>query len=108
MSAWLEERNMEVPRSDEDPMKYDHGQHGHHSMMGMMTPARMKQLSAARGERFDRLFLRGMIRHHAGAVDMAEEAAQDGSDVIVGEMTADVAATQSAEIARMQDLLDRL
>ena len=68
----------------------------------------MKELSAARGERFDRLFLRGMIRHHAGAVDMAEEAAQDGRDVIVGEMTADVAAIQSAEIDRMQDILARL
>ena len=108
MSAWLDERNMEVPRADEDPMKYDHGQHGHNTMMGMMTPTQMKQLSVARGERFDRLFLRGMIRHHAGAVDMAEDAAQDGTDVIVGEMTADVAATQSAEIDRMQDLLARL
>ncbi|MGH3457804.1 DUF305 domain-containing protein [Aeromicrobium sp.] len=108
MSAWLDERKMEVPRAGEDPMKYDHSQHGHNSMMGMMTPAQMKKLSAARGEQFDRLFLRGMIRHHAGAVDMAEDAAQDGSDMIVGEMTADVAATQSAEIGRMQDILTRL
>ena len=36
---------------------------------------------------------------------MAAQAAQDGMDVIVSEMTADVAATQSAEISRMQDLL---
>jgi uncharacterized protein (DUF305 family) len=49
-----------------------------------------------------------MIRHHAGAVDMAEDAAQDGEDVIVGEMSADVAAAQSAEIGRMQDLLASL
>ena len=108
MSSWLDERNIEVPRADEDPMKYDHEQHGHNSMVGMMTPAQMKELSAARGERFDRLFLKGMIRHHAGSVDMAEDAAQDGSDVIVSEMTADVAAIQSAEINRMQDLLARL
>jgi len=108
MSSWLSERNIEVPRTDEDPKKYDHSQHGHNSMMGMMTDAQMKELSAARGEKFDRLFLRGMIRHHAGAVDMAEDAAQDGIDVIVGEMTADVAAIQSAEIDRMQDLLARL
>ena len=108
MSAWLDERNIEVPRADADPMKYDHKQHGHNSMMGMMTAAQMKKLSAARGEQFDRLFLQGMIRHHAGAVDMAEDAAQDGTDMIVGEMTADVAATQSAEIDRMQDLLTQL
>ncbi len=108
MSAWLDERNIEVPRADADPMEYDHSKHGHNSMMGMMTPAQMKELSAARGERFDRLFLRGMIRHHAGAVDMAEDAAQDGTDMIVSEMSADVAATQSAEIGRMEDLLAEL
>ena len=108
MSAWLSERNIEVPRADADPNKYDHSQHGHNSMMGMMTQAQMKELSAARGEKFDRLFLKGMIRHHAGAVDMAEDAAQDGTDMIVSEMTADVAATQSAEIGRMEDLLAEL
>ncbi len=108
MSAWLEERNMEVPRPEDDPAKYDHSQHGHNSMLGILTPAQMKQLANARGARFDRLYIRGMIRHHAGAVDMAVDAAQDGVDLIVGEMTADVAATQSAEINRMQDLLTEL
>ena len=108
MSAWLDERNIEVPRADADPMEYDHSKHGHNSMMGMMTPAQMKKLSAARGEQFDRLFLRGMIRHHSGAIDMAEDAAQDGTDMIVSEMTADVAADQSAEILRMEDLLAQL
>jgi uncharacterized protein (DUF305 family) len=108
MSAWLEERNMEVPRPEDDPAKYDHSQHGHNSMLGILTPAQMRQLANARGARFDRLFIRGMIRHHAGAVDMAVDAAQDGVDLIVGEMTADVAATQSAEISRMQDLLTEL
>jgi uncharacterized protein (DUF305 family) len=108
MSAWLDERNIEVPRADADPKEFDHSQHGHNAMMGMMTPAQMKELAAARGEKFDRLFLRGMIRHHAGAVDMAEDAARDGTDMIVGEMTADVAATQSAEIVRMEELLAEL
>jgi uncharacterized protein (DUF305 family) len=105
MSAWLDERNLEVPRAGEDPMEYDHSRHGHNAMTGMLTAGQMKQLATARGRAFDRLFLTGMIRHHAGAVEMAEQAARDGSDVIVGEMTADVAATQSAEISRMRDLL---
>lgn len=108
MSSWLDERNIEVPPADADPTEFDHSKHGHNSMMGTMTPAQMKELSAARGEKFDRLFLKGMIRHHAGAVDMAEDAAQDGTDMIVSEMTADVAATQSAEIGRMEDLLAEL
>ena len=108
MSAWLEERNMEVPRAGEDPAKYDHGQHGHNSMMGMLTPAQMRQLEAAQGPKFDRLFLRGMIQHHGGAIVMAQQAARDGIDIITGEMTADVSATQSAEISRMRDLLATL
>ena len=66
MSAWLAERNMEVPRPGDDPKKYDHGQHGHNSMLEVLTPAQMSQLAAARGARFDRLYLRGMIRHTPG------------------------------------------
>ena len=108
MAAWLEERNMEVPRAGEDPGKYDHGKHGHNSMMGMLTKAQIKRLAAARGAEFDRLFLNGMIRHHRGAVEMSQQAARGGSDVIVGEMTADVNATQSAEIDRMRNLLAEL
>ena len=108
MSAWLEERKMEVPRAGEDPAKYDHGQHGHNEMMGMLTAAQMRQLKAARGPKFDRLFLTGMIQHHRGAIVMAQQAARDGIDVITGEMTADVSATQSAEISRMRDLLATL
>ena len=41
-------------------------------------------------------------------VSMAGDAATDGADVIVGEVAADVAATQSAEIDRMRDLLAAL
>lgn len=108
MSAWLEERKMVVPRPGEDPRKFDHGQHGHNAMMGMMTRSQMSQLASSRGREFDRLFLRGMIRHHAGAVDMAKDAAQNGVDVLVGEMIADVSASQSAEIGRMQDVLAQL
>jgi uncharacterized protein (DUF305 family) len=108
MSAWLEKRNMEVPRAGEDPAKYDHSQHGHNSMMGMLSPAQMKQLEAAHGPEFDRLYLRGMIQHHGGAITMAQQAARHGVDIIAGEMTAEVSATQSAEITRMRDLLASL
>lgn len=108
MSAWLEERKMEVPRPGEDPRKFDHSRHGHHAMMGMMTRSQMSQLASARGREFDRLFLQSMIRHHAGAVDMAEDAAQHGVDVLVSEMVADVSASQSAEIGRMQEVLAQL
>ncbi len=108
MAAWLDERGLEVPTADDDPAEFDHGEHGHIPMTGMLTPAEMKGLASARGARFDRLFLRGMIRHHRGAVEMADRAAPEVGDVLVGEMTADVSASQAAEINRMRDLLAQL
>ncbi|MET0525687.1 MAG: DUF305 domain-containing protein [Nocardioides sp.] len=46
-----------------------------------------------------------MIRHHRGALAMAETVAADGLDVLVGELAADVHLTQTSEIATMQELL---
>ncbi|MDP3803820.1 DUF305 domain-containing protein [Brevundimonas sp.] len=77
-------------------------------MPGMLSPARMQALAAARGPAFDRLFLEGMIRHHQGAIDMVEtlmtrpDAAQD---TLLSDFANAVVADQSAEILRMQSLL---
>ena len=46
-----------------------------------------------------------MVRHHQGAVTMARSAAEQGSDVRVSEIAADVTLTQTAEIRRMRALL---
>lgn len=105
MSSWLEERDLDVPAPDDDPMEFDHSAHGHDPMMGMLTPAQMDALAKARGARFDRLFLRGMVQHHQGALDMAQTVAVDGEDLRVAEMAADIDVTQRVEIQRMQDLL---
>ena len=108
LSAWLQARDLEVPKAGEDPSHYDHGEHGHTPMMGMLTDTEMARLKAARGSRFDRLFLRGMISHHQGAVGMAKVVATDGTDLQVSEIAADVATGQAAEITRMRALLHRL
>ena len=105
MSAWLEREGVEVPQPGDDPRDFDHSMHGHDPMMGMLTKAEMRELAAARGTRFDRLFLQGMIQHHQGAVEMSENLAAEGVDVLVTELAADVHVTQSSEIARMRDLL---
>jgi uncharacterized protein (DUF305 family) len=106
MAAWLEGRDMAVPTATEDPSEWDHSQHGHNGMIGMLTEAQMQKLTRARGAAFDRLFLQGMIQHHQGAIDMADDVAIDGIDVMVNEVAADVALTQTAEIGRMQEMLD--
>lgn len=108
MSSWLEERDLEVPQKHEPPANYDHGEHGHNTMHGMLTAAQLAQLRAARGAEFDRLFLQGMIRHHQGALLMASDVAKSGQDVNVNALADDVNATQSAEINRMRDLLKLL
>lgn len=108
MSSWLEEQQVDVPSPEEDPMSYDHGDHGHDGMEGMLTPQELDALAAARGREFDRLFLEGMIRHHEGAVTMADDVTVGGTALQVNELAADVASGQAAEIGRMRDLLRSL
>ena len=83
------------------------GSHAGHMMdEGMLTDDEMAQLKDARGAEFDRLFLEGMIKHHQGAIQMAdmiigsanEEAALLGKNIVE---------SQSAEIERMRQLLSR-
>lgn len=108
LAAWLEERGIQVPTSRDDASAFDHGEHGHQHMAGMLSDEQMEALRAARGKRFDRLFLEGMIRHHAGAIEMAATVGSKGSDTLIAEMAADVTATQAAEITRMKELLGAL
>ena len=89
----------------------DHGGMDHAGMPGMLTQAQLDELAAARGVDFDRLFLRYMIGHHAGAVTMvdtlfaADGAAQGGNTFKVA---SDIQVDQRTEIARMQQMLDSL
>lgn len=105
LGAWLRDHELEVPTVDDDPADYDHGDHGHGAMTGMLTSEEMKALATARGAAFDRLFLTGMIQHHQGALEMVEDVAAEGTDTTMSEMAADIQAGQAAEIARMREML---
>ena len=77
-------------------------------MPGMLTPAQLQELTAARGREFDRLYLRLMIQHHEGAVTMVTELfGTDGAaqDQTVFRFASDVQVDQRTEIARMQRML---
>lgn len=84
------------------------GEGGHAMMPGMLTPAQLQQLEAARGTDFDRLFLTYMIQHHRGATEMVSRLFGTygaGQDETVFKFASDVNVDQKTEIARMQRML---
>jgi uncharacterized protein (DUF305 family) len=109
MQRWLRERHQDAP----DPLA--HFEMGHdmadmHMVMmpGMLTPEQMKQLDAARGPEFDRLFLTFMIQHHQGAITMVDQlfaVPGAGQELYVFRFASDVNADQTTEIERMRLML---
>ena len=105
MRRWLAARGQDVP-----------GEHAHHMpgapmMPGMLTPEEMARLAEAKGPEFDRLFLEGMIKHHAGALTMVQELFATpgaGQDSEIYAFASDVDADQRMEIDRMSAMLAAL
>ena len=112
MQRWLRERGQTVPEAKPGPMRMTMNGMEHDMVMpGMLSDEQMKELDAARGPEFDRLFLRYMIQHHKGAVSMVQSlfdtpgAAQEQT---VFKLASDVSADQTSEIVRMQKMLAAL
>jgi uncharacterized protein (DUF305 family) len=109
MQSWLRDRGQPVPEPNPEGMMMTmNGEQRPMLMPGMLTAAQMKQLDAARGPEFDRLFLTGMIQHHQGAVDMVHDLFETygaGEDELVFKMASDINIDQTTEIARMQRML---
>ena len=102
MQGWLEERNIEV---------HAHMSMHHMKMMGMASDQDIAKLSSSKGMEFDELFLRLMIAHHEGALDMVKELKrQPGSayDPLMFEFVSDLSNDQGVEIERMNTLLTGL
>ena len=102
MQGWLEERNIEV---------HAHMSMHHMKMMGMASDQDIAELSNSKGMEFDELFLRLMIAHHEGALDMVKDLKkQPGSayDPLMFEFVSDLSNDQGVEIERMNTLLTGL
>lgn len=106
MRDWLAERGEAAPSAHAH-----HGTHMSHADMGMATPAQMTELATLESAAFDRMFLTLMIRHHEGAVDMVDDLlGQQGSayDPVLFDFVNDITNDQTAEIKRMNGLLEDL
>lgn len=101
MRRWLEVRGTTAPDA--------HAHHDHDGTMpGMLSAGEMARLSGSTGPEFDRLFLEGMIKHHAGALTMVADlfATQGaGQETEIFAFASDVDADQRIEIGRMQGML---
>jgi uncharacterized protein (DUF305 family) len=112
MQNWLKDRHQVVPESNPAGMTMTMNGVTHTMLMpGMLTPEQMKQLDAARGTEFDRLFLTFMIQHHKGAVAMVAQLFGTygaGQDELTFKFASDVNVDQTTEIARMEKMLAAL
>lgn len=77
-------------------------------MGGTMSDADMAALKAASGSEANKLFLEQMTVHHEGAIDMAKTELQDGQNADALALAQKIVDDQTAEIARMKDLLATL
>lgn len=129
MQTWLKDRNQDPMTVDSlgnvtmgsttgakpaaEHAGHDMGHAGHTmegmaAMPGMLSDAQLKELNAARGREFDRLFLIYMMQHHRGAVSMVRtlfSSTGAGQDETIFKFAADVEVDQSTEIKRMLTML---
>ncbi|MGB3696240.1 MAG: DUF305 domain-containing protein [Gordonia sp. (in: high G+C Gram-positive bacteria)] len=96
LQAWLKQWN--APTSA----------HMDHEMDGMLSETELDELRAASGTDAAKLFLKQMIEHHEGAVDMAEEEIADGKNADAIEMARSIVDSQRKEIDQMKQMLTGL
>lgn len=97
----------DMPSMDED-MGMDGMSDGMSGMDGMMSDEDMQALSDAQGTDAARLFLKQMITHHEGAVEMARTEIAEGQFPEAVVMARSIVETQQQEIETMRQLLDTL
>lgn len=96
MMSWLAGWGLE-----RDP----HAGHMMGSEHGMMSDDDMAALDAAKGAEFERMWLDMMIKHHEGAVAMANDVLAAGVDPRVAALAEALVEAQTAEIALMRQML---
>lgn len=93
-----------------EPMAWAGGEHAAHAaagrpMPGLATAEQMDELEAADGVEAERIFLRLMIEHHKGGVEMADAALALARTDEVLVLARAMATAQTAEITLMEQML---
>ena len=77
-------------------------------MEGMMSPADMDALKNAQGVEASKLFLTEMIKHHQGALTMAQHEVNNGQYPDAVAMAQSILGSQQKEIDTMNQILGSL
>jgi uncharacterized protein (DUF305 family) len=114
MTDWLAEWGEPIPATVRDHVNAEDGEHDMEGMdeddtgtdmPGMMSDEQMAELEAASDAEFQDMFLTMMIKHHEGAIEMAQTEQEDGQYSPAVSLAEEIEATQTAEIETMQGLL---
>ena len=106
MENWLKDRDEFNNISNNSHQ--NHKMHASMNMEGMATPKQLDDLRNSNSTDFDRLFLKLMINHHDGALEMVEELKKypgNAYDPILNEFVSDLINDQGVEIERMNVIL---
>jgi len=79
---------------------------GHHGGGGVLSETEMRELDKSGGLAGEKLFLTEMVRHHKGAVALAEAEIQDGTNPAAVAFATHTKVVQTEQIAVMQRLLE--
>ena len=104
MEGWLESWDQPVPDRNQ-PMDHNSDGMGGMMMSGMMSEADMARMGNASGTEFDTMFLEMMVRHHEGAIEMAEQQLAEGKYQPAKDLAEVIITAQQAEIDEMNALL---
>jgi len=96
MKGWLTEWNMPLEMS---------GMGGMSHMTGVMSDEEMASLMNLTYAEFDKMWLELMIKHHQGALDMANSVKSSGTNSAALMLADQIIGGQTSEIAEMQMLL---
>ena len=75
---------------------------------GMGTMEEMQKLDQADAAAGQKMYLQMMVRHHQGAIRMAQDEVAQGKNPLAVELARTIEKTQQAEITKMNELLTQL